>query len=99
MNIIDLRKNFRRSLMDPSLLDQQEFLCEADLPEWSRGVTTNNNTNNILQSDRRKMDRRSNKEGSVQLAETGASKKTYTRILLTPAERRLIEDIYLSDLE
>jgi hypothetical protein len=99
MNIIDLRKNFRRSLMNSCIPAQGKSVSEMDLPEWSGGVTANTNTINRSQPERRKMDRRRNKESSVQLAEAGASKKTYTRILLTPAERRLIEDIYLSDLE
>jgi hypothetical protein len=99
MNIIDLRKNFRRSLMDPRISEQEKSVSEMDLPEWGAEMIANNKTSNMSQPDRRKMDRRRNTQSSVQLAETGASKKTYTRILLTPAERRLIEDMYLSDLD
>jgi hypothetical protein len=54
--------------------------------------------------NRRKAERRSDKRQLPDRrqqynAEPIRSGKNYARILLTPAERKLIEDLYLNDLE
>jgi hypothetical protein len=56
------------------------------------------------ESDRRKAERRNDKRRlpdrrQQQPTEPIRSEKKYARIFLTPAERKLIEDLYLNDLE
>jgi len=50
-------------------------------------------------TDRRADDRRSPDRRTHQVSERKRSEQKYSRILLTSEERKLIEDLYLSDIE
>ena len=101
MNIIDLRKNLRRSSVTQRLADRRKVPYEFGSPEWLEYLKKNHLDRPKF--NRRKADRRSDKrqlpDRRQQLAEFVRSEKKYARILLTPAERKLLEDLYLSDLD
>jgi hypothetical protein len=102
MNIIDLRKSLRRSSITQRTDDRRKVPYEFGSPEWLEFIKNNNL--DCPEFNRRKGDRRNDKRRlpdrrQQQLAEPAHSEKKYARIFLTPAERKLIEDLYLNDLE
>jgi hypothetical protein len=101
MNIIEMRKNLRRSLVTQRIADRRKVPYEFGSPEWLEYI--NKNHLDRPKFNRRKADRRSDKrrlpDRRQQLAESVRSEKKYARIFLTPAERKLLEDLYLSDLD
>lgn len=102
MNIIDLRKSLRRSSVTQRREDRRKVPFAFGTPEWLEYVKNNNI--DYPESDRRKAERRNDKRRlpdrrQQQLVEPTRSEKKYARIFLTPAERKLIEDLYLNDLE
>jgi hypothetical protein len=102
MNIIDLRKSLRRSSVTQRKEDRRKVPYEFGSPEWLEYITKNNL--DCPKFDRRKGERRNDKrrlpDRRQQLTEEPIrSEKKYARIFLTPAERKLIEDLYLNDLE
>ena len=102
MNIIDLRKSLRRSPSKQRGEDRRKVPYEFGSPEWLEYVKTNHV--DCPKFDRRIGDRRSEKRRLPDRrqqydAEPARPDKKYARILLTPAERKLIEDLYLNDLE
>ena len=52
-----------------------------------------------LEEERRKIIRRSEDQESITESETIDTEKTVKRIFLTPGEKKLLQDIYLSDLD
>ena len=102
MNIIDLRTSERRSYITQRKDDRRKVPYEFGSPEWLKFITNNNV--DCPTFDRRKVDRRSDKRHLPDRreqynTESIGSEKKYARIFLTPAERKLIEDLYLNDLQ
>jgi len=101
MNIIELRKNLRRSLVTQRITDRRKVPYEFGSPEWLEYIKKNHVDRPKF--NRRKADRRSDKrrlpDRRQQLAESVRPDEKYARIFLTPSERKLIEDLYLNDLD
>lgn len=102
MNIIDLRKNLRRSSLTQRIADRRQVPYEFGSSKWLEYIKNNHVDRPIL--DRRKANRRTDKRQlpdrrQQYIAEPIRSEKKYARIFLTPAERKLIDDLYLNDLE
>jgi len=102
MNIIDLRKSLRRSSMTKRAADDRRKVpYEFGSPEWLEYLR--NNHVHCPKFNRRKADRRTDKRQLPDRRQQHSSEpkrfeKKYARIFLTPAERKLIEDLYLNDL-
>ena len=101
MNIIDLRKNLIRSATTQRMADRRQVPYEFGSNEWLNYI--NKNQLDAPAFNRRQADRRAEKrkrdDRREQLTDVADIEKSYTRIFLTPAERKLIEDLYLMDLE
>jgi len=102
MNIIDLRESLRRSSITQRIADRRKVPYEFGSPEWLEYIK--NNHVDCPAFDRRNADRRNDMRRlpdrrEQHVAEPIHSEKGYARIFLTPAERKLIEDLYLNDLE
>jgi len=102
MNIIDLRKSLRRSSITQRIADRRKIPYTFGSPEWLEYLKNNNVDSPKF--NRRKADRRSDMRRLPDRrqhlnAESILSEKKYARIFLTRAERKLIEDLYLNDLE
>jgi hypothetical protein len=100
MNIINLRKNLRRSKASRRLADRRTIPYAFGTPEWIEHIQINYLA--WPKSDRRVSERRINNRRSPdrrthQATEQTRSGKKYSRILLTSEERKLIEDLYLND--
>jgi hypothetical protein len=102
VNIINLRKELRRSQETRRVEDRRKVPYPFGTPEWEEHIKrhylawpkTNRRVDNRRSNERRSPDRR-----EQQLTEQSRSLKKYARVLLTAEERKLIEDLYLSDLE
>ena len=102
MNIIDLRKSLRRSSVTQRITDRRKITYAFGSPEWLEYLEKNHLDSpkfNRRMAERRSDKRRIPDRRQQQNAEAGRSEKKYARIFLTRAERKLIEDLYLNDLE
>ena len=103
MNIIDLRKSLRRSSVTQRITDRRKITYAFGSPEWLEYLEKNHldspKFNRRKADDRRNDKRRLPDRRQLHNAEYGRSEKKYARIFLTRAERKLIEDLYLNDLE
>ncbi len=102
MYIIDLRKSPRRVLIDKQLEERRKIIHEFGSSEWLTAI--NNNKVDCPGFNRRKLenpvDNRQLCDRREQLVtEESSLNKKKTSIFLTPGEAKLIEDIYLMDLE
>jgi len=102
MNIIDLRKSLRRALITQRKADRRKITYAFGSPEWLEYFEKNHL--DLPKFNRRKADRRNDKRRlpdrrQQHSSQSGRPDKKYARIFLTRAERKLIEDLYLSDLE
>ncbi len=102
MNIIDLRKSLRRSSVTQRITDLRKITYAFGSPEWLEYVEKNHV--DFPKFNRRIADRRNDKRRipdrrQQQNSESSRSEKKNARIFLTRAERKLIEDMYLNDLE
>lgn len=104
MNIINLRKNLRRLSKTRRISDRRVVPYEFGTPEWEEHIKKNYLA--WPKTDRRKKDRRvaerrvpDRRHNHAQPSERSHFEKKYSRILLTPEERKLIEDMYLRDLD
>ncbi|OYV19181.1 MAG: hypothetical protein CG439_991 [Methylococcaceae bacterium NSP1-2] len=97
MNIIDLRKKLQQSSTDRCVSDRRKVSYLFGSPEWLEYMK--NNKLEYSTEERRKIIRRY--EDREQLTEPEAldSEANYKRIFLTAGERKLLQDIYLSDLD
>ena len=102
MYIIDLRRGPRRSLINQRVDERRKVTSEFGSPEWLKYIK--NNQVDCPSFNRRKAERRTDnrklpdrREQSV--TEPVLSNKKYAHIFLTQAEKKLIEDIYLTDLK
>jgi hypothetical protein len=101
MNIIDLRKGPRRSSATQRAGERRKVSHEFGSPEWLKYIQENQVDCPL--SDRRKAERRTEKrqlsDRREQFAETPVdSVNNYTRIYLTPAEKEILQDLYLDDI-
>ncbi len=101
MYIIDLRKSPRRLFITCKLDERRKITHEFGSSEWL--ATINNNKVDCPDFNRRKVEklidnRHLSDRRAPLVTEPDLSKKK-TSIFLTQGEARLIEDIYLMDLE
>lgn len=104
MNIINLRKNLRRITKTRRTSERRACPHQFGTPEWERHIKANYLA--WPKEDRRKAERRGRerrlpdrRENHVDPHERSYLEKKYTRIFLTPEERVLLEDLYLSELD
>lgn len=99
MNIIDLRKKLQQSsTTERRVVDRREVSYQFGSPEWLEYMKDNNFE--VPEEERRTMIRRSeDRKQSSEEPEAIDSGTPYRRIFLTPNERKLLQDIYLSDLD
>ena len=95
MNIIDLRKNLRDSNINQRTTDRRQNPYPFGSPEWHEYIIKNGLER--PSQDRRTVLRRASDR--LAASEKNRHERPYKRILLTPAEKKLLEDMYLSDLE
>ncbi len=102
MNLYDLRHQPRRSTATRRHADRRQIPYSFGSAKWIENIKkyylawpkTNRRTNSRRADERRAHERR-----LQQLSEQGRSEKKFSMILLTQEERKLIEDLYLSDLD
>ncbi len=102
MSLYDFRRNPRRSSNTRRMADRRKIPYPFGSPEWVENVKkhylawpVSNRRGQIRRSDeRRAPDRR-----QQQLSEQRRSEKKYSQIVLTHEERKLIEDLFLDDLD
>jgi len=102
MNIVDLRTSERRSYTTQRKDDRRKVQYEFGSPDWLEFMKNNNldcPTFNRRKSDRRTEKRQLPDRRQQYVAEPIPSEKKYARIFLTPGEKKLIEDLYLNDLQ
>jgi len=102
MNIINLRKNLRRSTVTRRIADRRVVPYEFGTPEWIDHIKQNYLAwpkTNRRAMERRSDDRRSPDRRDQHGSERNRTELKYSRILLTTEERKLIEDLYLSDID
>jgi hypothetical protein len=97
MNIIDLRKGPRRASTTVPVTERRKNTSEFGSPEWLEHIK-----NNLLDRpdfDRRNIERRTADRRENKAAESAHTTKNSARIFLTPAERKLIQDLHMIDLK
>lgn len=103
MNIINLRKSLRRTSETRREADRRSVPYPFGSPQWLENIK-----NNYLawpKSNRRANERRSNERRAIdrreqqQLAERARLKEAYSRIFLSPEEKKLIEDVYFNKVD
>jgi len=100
MNLYDFRHKPRRSSMTRRMADRREIPYPFGSPEWVENIK-----NHYLawpKSNRRNLSRRNDERRATErrqqlLSEQRRSEMKYSPILLTQEERKLIENLYLSD--
>lgn len=100
MNLYDSRRNSRRLPTTRRIDDRRKIPYPFGSPEWVENIKkhylawpkSNRRDANRRNDDRRALDRR-----QQQLSEQRRSEKKFSMILLTQEERKLIEDLYLSE--
>ncbi|MFI3219998.1 MAG: hypothetical protein QX189_12920 [Methylococcales bacterium] len=98
MNIIDLRNKLQQSSTERRISsDNRKVSYQFGSPEWLERMK--NKELKYLEEERRKIIRRSEDQESIAESETIDTEKTVKRIFLTPGEKKLLQDIYLSDLD
>ncbi|POZ50512.1 hypothetical protein [Methylovulum psychrotolerans] len=95
MNIIDLRTSLRESSNTRCGGDRRQNPHPFGSPEWLEYIRTQGLEQPI--HDRRKMLRRANDRRSQVDGEQ--KEQAYKRILLTTAEKKLLADMYLADMD
>lgn len=103
MNIINLRKNLRRTSDTRRESDRRSVPYPFGSPQWLENIKnnylawpkSNRRANERRSSERRAIDRREQQ----QLAERTRLKETYSRIFLSPEEKKLIEDVYFNKVD
>jgi hypothetical protein len=96
MNIIDLRNSLQESSTIKRIAERRGNPHEFGTPEWLEYLTQNGLE--CPTHDRRKpVERRGHEHRQAE--SENPPEKPYKRILLTAAEKKLIEDLYLTDLD
>lgn len=101
MNLYDLRQSTRRVSIMRRMTERRKIPYLFGSKEWVANIKEhylawpkfNRRDMNRRGDERRVMDRR-----QQQFSEQRLSEKKFSTILLTREERKLIEDLYLSDL-
>jgi len=102
MILYDFRHNLRRSVMTRRMTDRREIPYPFGSPEWEENIKKHYlawpkaNRRNV---SRRSDDRRVLERRDQLLSEQRRSEKKHSPILLTQEEKKLIEDLYMSDLD
>ena len=97
MNIIDLRKGPRRTSTTEPVAERRKNTSEFGSPEWLEHIK-----NYILDCpnfDRRNIERRTSYRRENNTTESAHPTKNSVRIFLTPAEKKLIQDLHMIDLK
>ena len=102
MSIYDFRRNPRRSTASRRIDDRRKIPYPFGSLEWQKNIE-----NYYLawpKSNRRNMDRRNDERREPdrrhqQLSEQLRSAKKFSPILLTQEEKKLIEELYFSELD
>lgn len=97
MNIIDLRENLTPFPSDNRASDRRKNPHPFGSPEWFEYIRANGlecPTHDRRQGPRRASDRRLHTQEGAERREN-----PYRRILLTAAEKKLLADMYLTDLD
>lgn len=102
LNINEMRANTRRSDSDRRVADRRMNSHAFGSPEWFDNIKASYAY--CPKFDRRKLDRRSNERRmedrrQQQLSEYSGRNNKRHQLVLTPEERKLIEDLYLNDLD
>lgn len=100
MNLYDFRRNSRRTNMNRRIDDRRNIPYPFGSQEWVENIKNHYLAwpkSNRRDQNRRSDDRRALERREQQLSEQRRSEIKYSRILLTHEERKLIEDLYLSD--
>lgn len=96
MNIIDLRKKLLQSSEQRVYCDRRKNPYQFGSPEWLEYM--NNNNFDHPQQDRRQIVRReADREPAT--VDSNETKTSYKRMFLTAGEKRLLQDIYLTDFD
>jgi hypothetical protein len=98
MNIIDLRNKLLQSSTERRISsDRRKISYSFNSSEWLEYMK-NNKLECPTTEERRKIIRRGeDKEESIKQDNTSDSPISYRRIFLTSGERKLLQDIYLTD--
>jgi len=101
LHINEMRSNTRRSTTDRRISDRRIISYPFGSPEWLANIEASYLY--CPKYDRRKFNRRGIERRSLdrrqqQLSEYDSRDKRYHQLVLTREERKLIEDLYLSDL-
>lgn len=101
MNIIDLRRGPRRTLMTRRITDRRSSTYQSGSPEWLENSHANYRKpeSDRCTMDRRTEDRRILDRRQQPLPERNGYETSYPWIVLAPEERKLLEDLYLNDTE
>ncbi len=102
MNLYDFRRNPRRASMTRREADRRNIPYPFGSPEWVENIKNHYLAwpkSNRRGANRRNHERRTVERRQQQLSDQLRSEKKYSSILLTQEERKLIEDLYLNDLD
>ena len=97
MNIIDLRKGPRRTSTIEPVVERRKNTSEFGSPEWLEHIK--NNLLDCPNFDRRNNERRTTDRRENNTAESAHPTENSVRVFLTPAERKLIQDLHMIDLK
>ena len=101
MNIIDLREGPRRSLITGRIDERRKVAHEFVSSEWLKYIK--DNAVDCPKIDRRIAERHTEKRQypdrrEPHVAQPADAMNNHVRIFLSPAEKQLIKDLYLSEL-
>jgi hypothetical protein len=97
MNIIDLRKGSRRTLTTEPIAERRKNTSDFGSTEWLEHIK--NNLLDCPNFDRRNNERRTSDRRENNTTESAHPTKNSVRIFLTPAEKKLIQDLHMIDLK
>ena len=95
MNIIDLRKKLLQSSEQRVYCDRRKVAYQFGSPEWLEYIK--NNDFDCPEEDRRHLIRR--KADCESSLDNSDAEIHHNRLFLTAGERRLLQDIYLTDFD
>jgi len=103
MNIINLRKNLRRSSETRRESDRRNVSFPFGSPQWLENIKNNYLAwpkSNRRANERRAVERRAvDRREQQHISERARLKQSYSRIFLSPEEKKLIEDMYFNKVD